>query len=289
MNERQPARGTRQRAARWGAALCLVPFFVALGGCRSADKLEAELRQRETALREAHDELGQCQAVNAALQRELHDLHEIHSDKVCPEQVHATATLKTIALGRATGGTNEDHCPGDHALQVVVEPHDCDGHTIKAAGTLQVAALEILEGGVKKPLSTWVLAPEQLRHTWKSGLWSSGYVVILPWKEWPTTDKLRVVVQLIAPDGRLFEADKDVTLHLPPPAARKPLPAEPETPLLPPPRPVEGPSLSLLPPPGPLGGPLRVVPTETRSLRVDPAKVTATGTLSGAVQLGPPE
>jgi hypothetical protein len=65
---------------------------------------------------------------------------------------------------------------------------------------------------------------------------------------WPSTEKLRVVVQMRLNDGRVFEADRDVTIHLPPPSQRRILPpdAEPVLPkeeTLPLPRPAEGPSL----------------------------------------------
>jgi hypothetical protein len=43
----------------------------------------------------------------------------------------------------------------------------------------------------------------------------------LPWKTWPSFEKLRVVVQFASADGRLFEADRDVTIRLAPPTARK--------------------------------------------------------------------
>src|SRR5207244_4041975 len=88
--------------------------------------------------------------------------------------------------------------------------------------------------GLKKPLSSWQVPEEKLRKDWRSGLLSTGYFVVLPWQTWPTTEKLRIVVQFILADGRIFEADKDVTIRLPP--NRKGIPLPPPTPL-PPPRP----------------------------------------------------
>jgi hypothetical protein len=133
-------------------------------------------------------------------------------------------TVKEIVLGRQTGGYDQTCGQGDDALQVALEPRDQDGSTIKVPGYLHVDVLEILPGGSKRPLSSWEVPPSQLRHSWKNGFFGSGYFVVLPWKCWPTTEKLRVVAQFMLPDGRLFEADKDVTLHLPPLACRKPLP-----------------------------------------------------------------
>jgi hypothetical protein len=174
-------------------------------------------------------------------------------------------TVKEIVLGRQAGGYDQSCGHGDDALQVALEPHDQDGSTIKVPGYLHVDLLEILPGGTKRPLSSWDVPPNELRHSWKNGFFGSGYFVVLPWKCWPTTDKLRVVAQFTLPDGRLFEADKDVTLHLPPVACRKPLPPPdpvPEGPTLPLPHRAE----KLVPPavwpPNPLQGAVRLLRPE---------------------------
>ena len=75
--------------------------------------------------------------------------------------------------------------------------------------------------------------------------------VVLPWKRPPVSERLRVVAQLVLPDGRVFEADRDVTIRPPvhPPRPEPPLPPiEPPPPdEMPGPHP-EGPSLSRLRP-----------------------------------------
>jgi hypothetical protein len=196
-------------------------------GCRSrCDLVEAELRTKENHLREAREELQREQTYNGALQRELATLRSDPMAKISPEEASQTYTLKSIVLGRQTGGFNDDDLPGDEALQVAVEPRDGDGHAIKAPGTLIVAALEVTPEGLKRQLCSWQIPPGALRKTWKSGLFSTGYVVVLPWKAYPTQEKMRVVAQFVLADGRSFEADKDVTIKLIPPANRKPLPAE---------------------------------------------------------------
>ncbi len=228
---------------------CLIPFaFCVSLGCRNCDLVEAELRSRDTDLRETRADLARAEAQNEALVRELASLRHGLPTNISPELASQTYTLKQIALGRGTGGLDEDDCPGDEALQVVLEPRDGDGHTIKAPGSLHVEALEISPEGVKTPLASWDLTPDQLRHTWRSGLLSTGYFIVLPWKKWPTTQKLRVVAQFTLIDGRLFEADKDVTIHVTAPTGRKlppvvqpadgPVPSD-TGPTLPPPRKLE--------------------------------------------------
>jgi len=226
-------------------------LVVAVGGCRSCDRVESELRARENDVRELRDEVDRCSIYNQTLQHELRSLRGELGLPPADGQPTAAYPVQTLVLGRQTGGRSNDSCPGDDALQIQVEPHDPEGQSIKAPGSLLVQAQEITKEGSKRPLSSWEVSPEQLRRSWRNGLLTTGYVVNLPWKVWPSTEKLRVSVVFQLPDGRVFEADKDVVIHPPQAGDHRPPPApvpdapagpplEPETPL-PPPRPVEPP------------------------------------------------
>jgi hypothetical protein len=196
---------------------------LAVSGCRRADLVEAELRTRERELRETRSKLDSSEFYNQALQSELGELRKsgqpgcsssLHP--LTPERASQIYTLKEIVLGRQTGGYDDDSFPGDEALQVVLEPRDPDGQSIKAPGHLTVTALLISPEGLKAPFSTWEITPDQLRRTWRNGLLSTGYYVVLPWKIWPASSRMRVIAQFKLADGRVFEADKDVTIRLPP-------------------------------------------------------------------------
>jgi hypothetical protein len=222
-DEEMAARG--ESAHSWtGAWLCLsmAAIFSLLEGCQRSDLVEAELRTRERELREIKDELNRAACANEALVRELQAVRQGASAKLTPELASQTYTLKQINLGRGTGGYDDDHYPGDEGLQIVLEPKDCDGHTIKAPGALHVEAQEINAEGLKIPISAWDVAPEQLRRTWRNGFISTGYFVVLPWQNWPSSEKVRVTARFLLADGRLFEADKDITIRLTPAAYRKP-------------------------------------------------------------------
>jgi hypothetical protein len=229
-----------------------VVVLAAVAGCHSTDPIEAELRAREMELREVRDELACSRVHNQSMAIELRALRgEGYPSGVPGDHPPPVYPVRSIVLGRQTGGHPSDHGPGDDALQVQVEPHDAEGHTIKVPGSaLTVQAVEISAEGLKRPLSEWEVPAEELRNTWRSGLFSSGYSVTLPWKVWPTSDRLRVIAQLRLLDGRAFEADKDVSVHLLP-APRHPAPAPAEVPTLPPPRSVP-PSKPVLPEPKPL-------------------------------------
>lgn len=258
----------KTRKAGFGAAfLFLLPVALCLlAGCRNCEQVESELRRREMEVHELRDELDNVQAFNDALHRELAILRQegklpapakpqagagaapaVESAKpAIIETISVPNTIKEIVLNRQTGGLDTDRRTGDDALQVVVEPRDQDGHALKVPGTMLVAVQEILPEGLKRPLSTWEVSDEQLRRSWKTGLFGSGFYVTLPWKCPPSTEKLRVTVQFTLADSRLFEADKDVTVRLLPESQRQPVipppPAHEELPL---PRRAEKPNLSL--------------------------------------------
>lgn len=199
-----------------------------LAGCKSRELVENELRARDIQYREALEVLGRTEAQKEALERENQALRQ--GAKVTPEQAASMFGLRRIVLGRTTGGYDNDGLPGDESLQVIVEPRDVADHALKAPGRLHITALEINFQGVKTPIGEWSLAPEQVRQSWKQGLLSTGYYLILPWKTPPQSENIRVVVKLTLPDGRIYETDKDVKVRLMPGRSARPpevLPSEP--------------------------------------------------------------
>ena len=253
----------------------------AVCGCRSCDRVESALRARETESRELRDELDHCCILNQTLEQELRALRGELGLPSPDGQPPAAYPVRSLALGRQTGGRG-DGKPGDESLQVQVEPRDTEGQSIKAPGTLFVQVQEITKEGVKRPLSSWEIPPDKLRRSWRSGLLTTGYVLNLPWKVWPTTEKQRVTAQLQLVDGRVFEADKDITVRLMP-VNRRPVlvPEEKAPPAFPPaphPAPESGPSL--LPPPQLFNPVNRKKPT--------PQETKADSTLWKAVDLPQP-
>src|SRR5262249_39421451 len=195
------AKGTATPRPAWvRRTLFLLPFISApfLAGCRNCHMVEAELRKQETENRHLHEQLEHMEAVNNGLMRELYGTQippgalgalgaPTSTAKPPPDQTAPIAGLKEIALGRGTGGIDDDKIPGDEALQVVLEPRDVDGHTVKVPGTLQVNVLEVTTEGMKIQIGSWEIPPEKLRKTWKSGFMTTGYVVVLPWQKWPSS------------------------------------------------------------------------------------------------------
>lgn len=234
---------------RWPvSSLLFVGICCGFSGCRSTapcEVVEAELRSRNDELRHARFQLNRTSAYTNYLERELRNLRQSHIGKPLLPGASTATPITKIELGRQTGGYEKDGIPGDEMLQVVIEPRDGDGHAVKAAGTVEVQALTVSKEGLKAPLCQWVVPQNRLGRYWRSGLLSTGYFVQLPWKNWPLSSNVRVVVRFLAADQRVFEADKDVTVRVVPLVLRRAIvgPPAPDLfpdPACPPPLPTPG-------------------------------------------------
>jgi hypothetical protein len=193
------------------AALLVLPLAA---GCKSNnryDLIEAELRTRERELTDTRAALDQSRnllrAYEAAQQR--------GAAPSGPQPGGVFLPVKEIAIGRGTGGIDDDGVPGDEGLLVVVVPKDEDGSAVKVPARALVAAWEITPAGLKNPIGSWNISADKLRPMWKSGLISTGYFIAVPWQTPPSMDRVRVAVRLITTDGRAFEADRDVNVRPP--------------------------------------------------------------------------
>ncbi len=202
-------------------AVCGVVCLFATG-CRSNnryDLIEAELRTRERELADARGALDQSRNLLRA-----YEAAQTRGASPSGPQPGGGGgvflSVKEIAIGRGTGGIDEDGAPGDEGLLVVVVPKDEDGSAVKVPARALVAAWEITPAGLKNPIGSWNIPADKLRPTWKSGLISTGYFIAVPWQTPPASDRVRVAVRLITTDGRAFEADRDVSVKPPFPPQR---------------------------------------------------------------------
>jgi len=224
---------------RWSVALTLgILIATGLTGCRGGGRaarnnLESELRNREEDVRQLREDLDRAECFNQALSRELYATRGEPGPNGVVERPSMPYPVQTLRIGRGTGGRAAE-CGGDDALQLQVEPVDCEGQTIKAPGNLYVEVTEITKEGLKRPLSSWDLPQDQLRGKWQSGLFNTGYMLTLPWKAPPMSEKLRVLARLSMLDGRVYEADKDITVRIMPEHQRRILISPSITPMPPP-------------------------------------------------------
>src|SRR5262249_30311098 len=119
----------------WRAVFFLVAGLTAAATgccCPRRDRVESELRARDNDLRVLRGELERSKPTNPYLDRECPTPHPPAASPGPGDGPPPASRVKSITLGRQTGGYEEDGVPGDEALQVVLQPIDFDGHTIKA-------------------------------------------------------------------------------------------------------------------------------------------------------------
>ena len=239
---RKLGRFVRQFAASFAISLGLIGLL----GCKANTKydgIEAELRTRNRELSEAQHALDRSREMNRAYEQSRGTI-----PGMAPAPQGGTCGIREIALARGTGGVDDDAIPGDEYLMVVIVPTDEDKSAVKAAGRATIGAWEYGPDGLKRLIGTWEVSAEQLRSTWKSGLLATGYFVPLQWQQFPTTSKVRVAVRLTSTDGRMFEADRDISVR--PMTSALPHPTAPGVPYSSTPIPGRQPLTSGVPPPG---------------------------------------
>jgi hypothetical protein len=212
----------------------LAAVSILIVGCKSNrkyDLIEAELRTRERELAQTRSERDRLRLLTETYERGL----------VAPPpgwngpSFHQTGgiLIQTLSIGSGTGGVDNDGHVGDESLMVVVVPKDEDGTAMKVPARLTVQAFEVTKDGLKHPIGKWEVGAEQLRRTWRSGLLSSGYFVPLMWDKPPSVPNVKLQARLTTPEGKEFEAEKDITVkplagmmparnpsELPPPAVQ---------------------------------------------------------------------
>src|SRR5438876_9822987 len=113
---------------RWSRAMSLsTALAVSVCGCRSCDTVEAELRARETDVRTLKDDLSRSEFYNQVLVRELSALRGLPGPHGVVERPSEPYPVRSVSLGRQTGGKACETLGGDDALVVQLEPKDPEG------------------------------------------------------------------------------------------------------------------------------------------------------------------
>ncbi len=206
------SRHYRERS-RWCRLVLLGGIVCLATGCRAItrspyDQIEAELRTRERELAEARAQLQNSKQLNDAYAR-------TPRGPDCGDAAPAPyQPIKEIVLGSGTGGADNDDQPGDEALQVVLVPRDGDNSAVKVPANVTVFAFEVAKNGTKAAIGRWDVPPDTLRKNWKSGLLSTGYYLTMQWDQLPAYDRVKLLVRMQTLDGRVFEAEKEVTVRV---------------------------------------------------------------------------
>ena len=177
---------------RWSVALTLGAALAAGSiGCRNHDKVESQLRARERTSSTSRASSDRSEFQNGLLLPNSGNARLARPDGVV-ERPSEPYPVRCLRLGRGTRGRPGEHIPGDDALEVMVEPVDCDSRSSRrrAASTSRSGGIDRRAQDADRNVGH---PPDQLRRTWQSGLFNTGYKLTLPWKVWPNAEKLRVV------------------------------------------------------------------------------------------------
>lgn len=236
--------------ARLGSPWLVAVALCALG-CVSTEPLERDLRQKEGQISRLTQDaqtsgyhLEVCRRENEALRTQL---EQPGRQPLLPEQAARMFSLKEIALAaRGTGGLNSDNLPGDDGIQVLIEPRDGQGDVVKSPGSLSFELFDLAGAESQRRVGYWEFSLQDTAARWQSGWLSQGYRFELPWQAgYPRHADLTLHVRLTTPDGRQFDATRQIRVEpmpsqLPPSVPAKPtiapvqpsLPASPVDPAL---------------------------------------------------------
>lgn len=200
-----------------------------LAGCTNSrqELIESELRRKEEELLQLKACLGSRDAEIQALEIEMEMLQRCQAKEarkeVLPGGSGSVVFVEKITLGRLTGGFRENpEIDGDNALQVLIEPRDADGSVVKAPGSAKIEVFEVNPRGLKSFLSCWEFSSRELRRLWDDPLLGGpAYRILVPWKVYPSTERLKLVVRFQTLDGSPFEAEKEITVRTVRPSRRR--------------------------------------------------------------------
>ncbi|RDJ92891.1 hypothetical protein B4Q13_25675, partial [Lacticaseibacillus rhamnosus] len=96
---------------------------VASSGCRSnCDTVESELRAREQDVRTLREEVERLEVTTHVLERQWAAVHGLPGPHGVVEKPSEPYPVRSLVVGRQTGGRVSDTCHGDDGLIVVIEP-----------------------------------------------------------------------------------------------------------------------------------------------------------------------
>ena len=212
----------KSRLARPGRLLTAVAAACALSGCLGArgdiEAVEAQLRQQQDRADQYVRELSQVrQELNVArqeadlLRRQMADTGGQALPAEFTESLFRVQRLQFNGL--MSGGRDRDGQPGDDVLVAVLTPVDEHGDLVKLPGAIELEALDLTLPEGERQIGKWTFDATQSRELWKSGLFSAGYQVEVPWQR-PPSKELLLHAKLTTADGRQFDATQPVKVKL---------------------------------------------------------------------------
>lgn len=212
----------KSRPGRADRLLTALLGVCALSGCLGArgdiEAVEAQLRQQQDRADQYARDLSQVrQELNVArqeadmLRRQMADSGR---EAIPAEFTESLFRVQKLQInGLMSGGRDRDGQPGDDVLVAVLTPVDEHGDLVKLPGSIELEALDLTRPEGERQIGKWTFDAAQSRDLWKSGLFSAGYQLEVPWQR-PPSPELLLHARLTTADGRQFDATQAVKVKV---------------------------------------------------------------------------
>lgn len=202
---------------RWAQPLALLVLAGCLGARGDIELVEARLRQQQDLAERYARDLSTAQSERDAARREAdllrRQLADAGAQPLPAEFTESLFRVRGIEFNSLmTGGRDRDGKAGHDVLVAVLAPRDEHGDLVKIPGAIELEALDLNRPEGERQLGKWTFSPQETRALWKSGAFSAGYQLEVPWTGQPGAEKIILHARLSTADGRQFDATHTVKL-----------------------------------------------------------------------------
>lgn len=181
----------------------------------NVDMLESELRRQEAVQEDLTDQIKVAREELRVARTDADSLRAQLAGRggaaLVAEQADVLYRAEALQFGALlSGGFNRDGLPGDEGISALLLPVDSGGDLVKLAGTVELELFDMSLDADRQRLGRWQFSAEEVREHWHKGFMSAGYLFRLDWQQPPASSELTVHARLTAPDGRQFDATKQV-------------------------------------------------------------------------------
>ncbi|MGM0490190.1 MAG: hypothetical protein ACQESR_25980 [Planctomycetota bacterium] len=125
-----------------------------------------------------------------------------------------TVTHLRVAPIQVSGPKGDEQAgeeqPSDEGMTLVLEPQNRRNQVVPLAGRVAVTAV-VPESG--RRVGQWEFSEAETEMAWSKGRAGQGITLKMPWRSSPPTrNRLKLAVRYWRPDGKIIEANRDVTV-----------------------------------------------------------------------------
>lgn len=114
-----------------------------------------------------------------------------------PDRLGKLFRVNHIHLARYTGGVDTDGKPGHDAVKVFLEPRDADGHTLKAAGDVEIRLYDLAADANGRVIGQCRFPVETMGDHFAGGFGVYHFRFYCPWTRRPEEGKVTVWVRFV--------------------------------------------------------------------------------------------